>query len=206
MSQLIVGSGGYGSQNANAHLNWISGQLKLTQSHMESLGSTWFGSSELMVATSKLTLEVMRWMTTQEFSEYERCCNGVDGWPFWHWPVLLLYGGHVALNHLGPQGVIKSGSGNAELDYQSTLTETLSNRVKHIHCWHTDKMFSKFAFQSGKYDALDLSPYLDMSNARDLSTVIAVTSSRLTPHEISSIFNNKTALTDKLWLKVKILG
>jgi hypothetical protein len=170
---------------------------------MESLGSTWFGSAELMVATSRLTIEVMRWMTTQEFSEYERCCNGVDGWPHWHWPVLLLYGGHVALNHLGPRGVVKSDSGTAELDYQSTLTETMSDSVKHIHCWHTDNMFSKFAFQSGKYNDLDLGSYLGMKSSRDYSTVIAVSSSRLSVPEIASIFSNRTAMSQKLWLRTK---
>ncbi len=42
----------------------------------------------------------MRWMETQEFNEFERCCNGILGWPHWHHAVLLLYGGHVALNHV----------------------------------------------------------------------------------------------------------
>jgi hypothetical protein len=42
----------------------------------------------------------MRWLDTQEFSKFEKCCSGTEGWPNWHWPVLLLYGGHIALNQV----------------------------------------------------------------------------------------------------------
>jgi hypothetical protein len=42
----------------------------------------------------------MRWLDTQEFSEYEKCCAGTESWPNWHWPVMLLYGGHIALNQV----------------------------------------------------------------------------------------------------------
>jgi hypothetical protein len=42
----------------------------------------------------------MRWLDTQEFSKFEKCCQGVEGWPSWHWGVLLLYGGHIAVNQV----------------------------------------------------------------------------------------------------------
>ncbi len=47
-----------------------------------------------------LLIKIMRWFETQEFSDFERCCNGILGWPHWHHAVMLLYGGHVALNHV----------------------------------------------------------------------------------------------------------
>jgi hypothetical protein len=59
-----------------------------------------YGRSELMVATANMTVNAMRWLHTQEFSEFEKCCSGTDAWPQWHWPVLLLYGGHIALNQV----------------------------------------------------------------------------------------------------------
>jgi hypothetical protein len=96
---LVVGTGGYGHVNANAHLAYVSKVLKLdTKEGLQGLGSTWFGITKLMVATAKLTIRVMRWMHTQEFNTFEKCCSGIFGWSHWHWPVLLLYGGHVALN------------------------------------------------------------------------------------------------------------
>jgi hypothetical protein len=98
-STIVVGTGGYGSQNTNAHLSYVSRKLNLNVTPgLLGLGSTWFGETRLLAATAKLTVEVMRWLQTQEFSVYEKCCAGVYSWPHWHWAVLLLYGGHVALN------------------------------------------------------------------------------------------------------------
>jgi hypothetical protein len=98
---LVVGNGGYGHVNANAHLAHISKVLKLdTKEGLIGLGSTWFGNSKLMVATAKLAVSVMRWMDTQEFSAYEKCCSGTSSWSHWHWPVLSMYGSHIALNHV----------------------------------------------------------------------------------------------------------
>jgi hypothetical protein len=31
-----------------------------------------------MVATANLTLNAMRWLHTQEFTEFEKCCSGVN--------------------------------------------------------------------------------------------------------------------------------
>jgi len=87
----------------------------------------------------------------QEFSTFEKCCSGVESWPHWHWPVILLYGGHIALNHLGPDGVIRSNQSFPRLDHQSTRQTEMTDEVKHIHCWHADDLFSKFRFSSGQY-------------------------------------------------------
>ncbi len=52
--QLVVGTGGYSSTNANSHLKWISEkQLELVDSGLLNLGSTWYGQSEMMVATAR---------------------------------------------------------------------------------------------------------------------------------------------------------
>jgi hypothetical protein len=51
---MAVGRGGYGSKNANAHLKWImEKKLGLMDSDLNGLGSTWYGQSELMVATAR---------------------------------------------------------------------------------------------------------------------------------------------------------
>jgi hypothetical protein len=51
----------------------------------------------------------MRWLDTQEFGDFEKCCSGGDSWPHWHWPVLLLYGGHIALNQVSLKTIISAG-------------------------------------------------------------------------------------------------
>jgi hypothetical protein len=94
-----VGNGDYGHENANLHLAHVSRVLKLdTKEGLNRLGNTWFGNTEVMVATAKLTVNVMRWMHTQEFNSFEKCCSGILSLKHWHWPVLLLYAGHLALN------------------------------------------------------------------------------------------------------------
>jgi len=64
-SALAVGLGGYGSKNAELHLRYVSKQLNLKYGNMGGLGSTWYGNTELMVATANLTISIMRWLTTQ---------------------------------------------------------------------------------------------------------------------------------------------
>ena len=67
-SAIVVGTqeGGYGSENAIAHLKFVSRELDLEFSEeLNGLGSTWFGEAGLMAATARLTVEVMRWLNTQ---------------------------------------------------------------------------------------------------------------------------------------------
>ena len=119
---LVVGKGGYGHNNANAHLKYVSKVLGLdVKDGLMGLGSTWFGDTRLMVVSAKLTIAVMRWIHTQEFSAFEKCCSGTLGWPHWHWAVLLLYGGHVALNQVASYTtVVVSSDSNGHMDFFST--------------------------------------------------------------------------------------
>ena len=74
-SILIVGHGGYGSENANYHLKFVSKELGLNITKgLNGLGSTWFGESKLMAATARLTIEVMRWLNTQ-VQISTQCCS-----------------------------------------------------------------------------------------------------------------------------------
>ena len=126
---LVVGEGGYGHENANAHLKHVSQVLGLdVKDGLMGLGSTWFGDTGLMVASARLTIDVMRWMHTQEFNAYEKCCSGTLSWPHWHWPVLLLYGGHVALNQVGSSTTVMVSSGtNGRMDFYSTSDTNISD-------------------------------------------------------------------------------
>ena len=67
-----------------------------------------------------------------------------------HYGVLLLYGQHLALNHLiGAQqlNVVKL---DQLIDYPSGNEESIFKKL-HIHVFHGDDLFSKFAFRNGKY-------------------------------------------------------
>ncbi|KAF4692194.1 hypothetical protein FOZ60_013935 [Perkinsus olseni] len=204
-NQLVVGWGGYSSKNAELHLKYVTETLGLRDKGLTSLGSTWYGNLRLFKASANLTLAVIRWLLTQEFSEFEKCCSGVKSWPHWHRAVALLYGGHVALNHIG-DNVLISGAENGFMDFQSVKTEPITNKqIKHVHCWHTRELFSKFEFHEGAYDQLDLTPYLDMSTTRDYVVTLAVSSVRLSDSELAKLSRSTDLLRNRSsWLRLPL--
>ena len=199
---MMVGEGGYGSVNANAHLQWIAvKRLGLKDTGLRGLGSTWYGPSGLMIAAAKSAVHIMHWMHTQEYTQYEKCCNGIDGWPNWHWPVQTMYGGHIVLNQLGPDNVQKSAVGVAEMDAYSTSRLSLDSSIKHIHCWHTDDLFSKFAFDAGKYKDMNLTDYMNMNSSLSYATTIAISSDRLTLEELKVYISDPLAIKENAWIR-----
>ena len=65
--------------------------------------------------------------------------------------MLLLYGQNIALNHLiGSRQANIVNLGNL-FDYASANVEQINKKL-HIHVFHGDNLFSKFAFKVGKYD------------------------------------------------------
>jgi hypothetical protein len=71
---------------------------------------------------------------------------------------------------------------NGQMDFFSTSTEpSNATFIKHVHCWHTEEMFSKFQFGQGKYDKTDFTPQADMATIRDYIAVVAVSSVRIGP-------------------------
>lgn len=71
---------------------------------------------------------------------------------------MLLYGGHLAINHLIIAEQFHIGSGIELLDQGVTSTDPHDiekNLRLHLHCWHGDEQFSKFAFKEGKYKNID---------------------------------------------------
>lgn len=195
---LLVGQGGYSSENAVAHLKWIALQrLGLRDDNMKDVGSTWYGPSILMIKTAQLCVESMIWLHTQEFNDFELSPHaGTLGWPHWHWPVLTMYAGHLAVNHLGESFVQK-----AKFDNSPTLKSPLLNEIKHIHVWHGDEMFSKFAFDSGQYKNFDLGPFSDMKSHVAFVSSIAISSSRLNNSEYRSIVADQDKVKQRLWFR-----
>ena len=76
--------------------------------------------------------------------------------------MLLLYGQHLALNHLVARNEIRVLIGHNLLD-QSTTDDTVAyvkNGIRlNLHCWHTENRFSKFAFKLGHYNQSELEKY-----------------------------------------------
>ena len=79
-----------------------------------------------------------------------------------HYGVLLLYGQHLALNHLVAQNELHLIIGQNLLDQSTTNTNPQYVREGirlNLHCWHTDDRFSKFAFKMGHYNRTELEKF-----------------------------------------------
>ena len=79
-----------------------------------------------------------------------------------HYGVLLLYGQHLAINHLVGQNKIRIVIGGDLLDQSSTdgNPQYVQNGIRlNLHCWHTNDRFSKFAFKLGQYKQSELDKY-----------------------------------------------
>ena len=89
-------------------------------------------------------------------------------WPEWHFGVLLLYGGHLAINHLVASEKFDIGLGDELLDQGVTSTDAkdiIENHRLHLHCWHGSKPFSKFDFKEGKYNHIKPSTLVSDTSA-----------------------------------------
>ncbi|MGG3467660.1 hypothetical protein ABES02_09285 [Neobacillus pocheonensis] len=84
--------------------------------------------------------------------------------------VASMYGCEIAANHFVEQIKIDG----ARLDYGSASSESIDNHP-HIHCWHTDNMFSKFQFTAGNYDHLS-KDHLNVNTIKDYCLYIALKS------------------------------
>ncbi|ETW03993.1 hypothetical protein H310_04398 [Aphanomyces invadans] len=64
---------------------------------------------------------------------------GIKGWAEWHDGVLLLYAGHVAINHC-THGVLDKIPGM--LDFPTSSDDDVALHA-HLHSWQEGRMFSK---------------------------------------------------------------
>ena len=82
---------------------------------------------------------------------------------------MLLYGQHLALNHLVGTNQIRMIIGSDLLDQSSTDTTTAyvqQGTRLNLHCWHTNDRFSKFAFKLGHYKQSELEKYRNDTTAQ----------------------------------------
>lgn len=89
-------------------------------------------------------------------------------WPEWHYGVLLLYGSHLAINHLVSNGNFHLGLAQDLLDQgvvSKDPTDIEKNRRLHLHCWHGSEPFSKFSFKEGVYNNFSVESFLNDTSA-----------------------------------------
>lgn len=104
-----------------------------------------YGPTSLVRDVCKLATEICEYLLETEFRDHH------GSWPDWFRGVSTMYASEIALNHLVPDL-----EGPSELlDFFSTSTESTQN-YPHVHCWHTNELFSKFEWETGSYQHYNL--------------------------------------------------
>ena len=156
-NDFYVGRGGFSTDFNNNRLRRIANGLNLKYAGIWNLGSTWYSTPHQFRIVSYLTLFGMAYLSSEEFAQPER--EGKVGtilWPDWHYGVLLLYGQSLALNHLIALNELNVIKLEEHIDFPSGNTESIF-KMLHIHVFHGDDVFSKFAFKLGQYDNMSVS-------------------------------------------------
>lgn len=166
-----IGKGGYvNDQKTKDNLLRIAKKLNLNHKGIHNIGSTHYGYAKLVRQVCKLALTTTSYILNNEFG------NESGQWPSWYKGVGSLYGSEIAVNHL----VSNVNIDGEKLDYISTSEDSINNHP-HIHCWHTDDMFSKFAFELGKYDNLTTNNIDKISKVKDYCLHMALKSKKEMP-------------------------
>ncbi|MFB4168642.1 hypothetical protein [Virgibacillus sp. JSM 102003] len=160
-----VGQGGYvNDDETRMNLKRIAAHFNLRHQGHHNLGSTHYGNARLVREVCKLATTITAHILTKEFKD------GEGQWPGWYRGVATMYACEIAANHFVDQIALDG----KKIDYGSASSELIDDHP-HLHCWHTDNMFSKFQFTAGKYDNLS-TDHLDVTIIRDYCLYIALKS------------------------------
>ncbi|OQS07655.1 hypothetical protein THRCLA_00350 [Thraustotheca clavata] len=147
--KLAVGRGEYCYDGTAERLARISLDLNLTKATIDNVGSTWYGPAKVLKECAKLSVSIMFYLRDHEFTEREKSKEyGNKGWPNWHYGVLSMYSGQIAINHCTRN--IGFEKRTDQLDVASSSDES-SLKHAHIHTWINDDRFSKMVFHSKGY-------------------------------------------------------
>jgi len=141
-SECITGVGRYSNDDrVRENIQRIAQKFGLTHRGVTNIGSTIYGPSGLIREICRLITEITWYIRTVEFK------NDYGEWPSWYYGVSTLYATEIAVNHLVPSLDVPTNM----LDAYSHSVESV-DKYPHIHCWHTDNIFSKFQCFDGNYD------------------------------------------------------
>lgn len=164
---LIVGKGGYSNDDfVKSKCRQIAEHFGLIHREKYNLGSTIYGESHVLQDVCKTAVEICEWLIRHEF----KVDRGV--WPSWYAGVASMYATEIALNHHVPEL-----EGASTLFDHPSYSDSSIYEFPHIHCWHSEQFFSKFAWMRGEYDELSISN-VDVNVIRDYCLFVSQTSDR----------------------------
>jgi hypothetical protein len=143
-SGFTVGRGYYAlNQDVEKKILHTANALRLTHKGIHNIGTSHYGPPQLIRNVCELSVYVAAYLLSTDFSSNE------GKWPGWYKGVTTMYSNEIAINHLIDALQIYP----EEIDFDSTSADTILKHP-HIHCWHTDRPFSKFEFAFGNYNHL----------------------------------------------------
>jgi hypothetical protein len=129
-------------------------------------------------------------MNQQEFSQPEREAKlGISLWPDWHYGVRSMYGSHLALNHFSGTKHMNVVKLSELIDYPSDNTENINTKL-HIHVFHGDELFSKFALKQGDYDNMTVNDTV-ANQIKYYCLEMALDARRSTSEDLNKILDEK---------------
>lgn len=135
-NDFYTGRGGYSVEFNTNRLGRIARDLNLDYGNLENIGSSWYSTPEQFRIAGYLSCFLIAYLASEEFTGPEREYKlGVMLWPDWHYGVLSMYGGHLAINHLQTEGDINLKILRDNIDYPSANEDSIFS-VQHIHVFH----------------------------------------------------------------------
>ncbi len=105
-----------------------------------------------------------------------------------------MYGQHLALNHLIGAKQLSLIKLEDLIDYPSANDESIFKKL-HVHVFHGDDMFSKFAFKIGKYDRMNVSnDDKNIDKIRYYALKMALDGKRIKPNELYNMLKQETQI------------
>jgi len=175
--RMVVGRGSFcfPGYKTCERLHKFAAKQNLTDAGVDNIGSGWYGPTAIIRECARQASNLMVTLSKEEFSKKEKersyYLQGIKGWPRWHYGVLSMYAGQLAINNCsGPGGFDKRAD---LLDFPSSSTEHPSKHP-HLHTWQDHHLFSKADFAAGKYDKMNLSSMEPLHSARDYALWVAM--------------------------------
>lgn len=172
---FIVGVGAYCFPQFDTceRLHGIANEMGLAPPNgtevVDNVGSTWYGDPNMVMECARLSTDIMRYMYKHSFNETEKS-PGYRGWPSWHFGVLSMYAGNIAINSCASQVGFERRPDM--IDFYSKSEESVFDHA-HVHTWQDQQRFSKFVFETGGYKDIQKDT-LNLDVIRDYATYMAL--------------------------------
>lgn len=123
------------------------------------IGPSWYGPRAMIMDCLNLSTQMVIYLTKHEFDTFQKSVDiGLRGWMDWHFGVLSMYAGHIAVNHYQP--VYNIIQNHTNLDWSMAEQDPLDggHYLLTAHGWQSFAGFSKNSLRSG-FKEIDLATY-----------------------------------------------